>query len=699
MMVREAIEQRCFDEYQRAMGRVADEIQLPPDSTFRKMAGRFRGNFYNIYPFLFSSNYPALDSEVVSKLALAGNLYFSYLLVLDELLDGDTQQSSLLVLHTLHEYSMELLFRLFPPDSSFWRYFKKYRVDFLSANDNAKRGLDFQPDWGEESIEDLNRIARNKSSFAKCATAGLMALAGLSADKDPLTETQEHFHLGLQLLDDLQDWKEDYLGHRQSYLLSLCFSDTRLSQSLKDKPTDELGVLGRYIHYSGASERIFCLAKKAFLDALSSCASFDVPWWSETVEEYVRKVNGLEHDFLETQEWLLEKRKKVEEIHRVPLDSHATILKSGETFPFAGILMPAVEFLLLEQKYSYVEMQQLMTLPDLSAGQSAKSGLNVVSDLFQRTIVLDALLEMNYLDEATVSPDVISEELSVIRNSRMKSVRGGWNYFPGYPWLPPDTDDLAQVIALLARTDCTDMYPVLDDCIELLTTSNRYEDGTFHTWILDASDSSDFQKRLRASVGTYWGERLGKDIEVTANLAYALEVYDARRYGEIVGEGVDAVMRAQADGGYWSSVWYCGPFYGTYLASRLLSGCRVGIKPLENAKDFLSHNQLACGGWGGKEGDPLSTALAILSLCFIEDAGLGVGSDVITRAVNYLGQVQKSTGSWRQSPFIKMFIGNKDIIYRSETITTAFVVKALAKLAVQLSTADRKKRNEHVSIE
>jgi squalene-hopene/tetraprenyl-beta-curcumene cyclase len=698
MMVREAIEQRCFDEYQRAMGRVADEIQLPPHSTFRKMAGRFRGNFYNFYPFLFSSNYPALDSEIVSKLALAGNLYFSYLLVLDELLDGDTQPSSLLVLHTLHEYSMELLFQLFPPDTSFWRYFKKYRVDFLSANDNAKRGLDFQPNWGEESVEDLNRIARNKSSFAKCATAGLMALAGLSADKDPLTETQEHFHLGLQLLDDLQDWKEDYLGHRQSYLLSLCFSDTRLSQSLKNKPNDELGVLGRYIHYSGVSERIFCLAKKSFLDALSSCASFDVPWWSETVEQYVRKVNDLERDFLETQEWLLEKRKKVEEIHRAPLGSCAIMPKSAERLPFAGILVPAAEFLLLEQSHTYIEMQQRMTLPDLLNGQSAESGLNVVSDLFQRTIVLDAFLEMNHLDESMVSPGVISEELSVIRNSRMKSVRGGWNYFPGYPWLPPDTDDLAQVIALLARTGCTDMSPFLDDCIELLTTSNRYADGTFHTWILDASDNSDYQERLRASVGTYWGERLGKDIEVTANLAHALLVYDARRYGEVISGAADAVVRAQADGGYWSSVWYCGPFYGTYVASRLLSECRVGIKPLENAKDFLLHNQLACGGWGGREGDPLSTALAILSLCFAHDSGLVMDSSVITRAVNYLGQAQKLTGSWRQSPFIKMFIGKKDIIYRSETITTAFVVKALAKLAIQLTLADPNADNEHVTV-
>lgn len=50
------------------------------------------------------------------------------------------------------------------------------------------------------------------------------------------------------------------------------------------------------------------------------------------------------------------------------------------------------------------------------------------------------------------------------------------------------------------------------------------------------------------------------------------------------------------------------------------------------------------------------------------------------RAISYLSHEQKATGSWRQVPFIKMFIGNKEITYQSETITTAFVLKAFARV-------------------
>ena len=179
-------------------------------------------------------------------------------------------------------------------------------------------------------------------------------------------------------------------------------------------------------------------------------------------------------------------------------------------------------------------MEHIMELPDFSKGINPQCGKMVEGKLFQRTILLDILFDLNDLQSNLFSKKTINNEIKIIINSKMKTVRGGWNYFPGYEYLPPDTDDLAQVIQVIVRSKNNIINEYIDDSIGLLLDHNTYPNYTFKTWILDPNDNNPIQELYKIAVKDYWGDFCGKDIEVTANMLYALAIYNKEKYSEII---------------------------------------------------------------------------------------------------------------------------------------------------------------------
>ncbi len=675
--VPEDVSIRSHENYRAEIELIADQLRLPGDSLFRQMPEKMKGNFYVSYPYLFSQFYPSVRRTDIEMLTLAGNLYFSYLLIWDELIDCDTKSSSLPILHLLHERALEILIRIFPLESFFWNEFGKSRSEFLSVPAFEKELFDLCLKGQSPDERRLMSISRNKSAFAKCATAGLRALAGLSGGTDPLAETQDGFHAGLQLLDDLEDWKEDFLKRRPSYLLSSALSDVRLRRAMDERPQDVIGLLGRYIYYSGAAEKLIAAAKVSFENSLLSCERHDVPLWKELVKSNLLKAEVLEKDCSEMKKWLLEKRRASHMRHEKVPACLSMLRKSLDGIPLADMLSKAMAYLAVEQEEAYPEMTHRMAVPRSPERSYESPPVHVVGNIFQRTIVLEAFLDVNEMKRGTIGHKVIENELDFIEKSRVSTVGGGWSYFPGYDLIPPDSDDLAQVTRIAARMNLVRMRPFIDDAISLLLRSNRYPDGTFHTWILDPDDRGRAQEALQTAVLSYWGERAGKDIEVTSNLASALHEYDPAKFRKIVNSAVGAVIGAQSPDGTWPSVWYCGRYYGTYAAVRLLYDSESAPRVLTKTYDFLRENQSGDGGWGESGSDPLNTAFVLMSLSYLLRFGCDVDRAVLDRGICYLIGEQKREGSWRPVPFISMFVGGKNIIYRSETVTTAFVARSV----------------------
>jgi len=253
---------------------------------------------------------------------------------------------------------------------------------------------------------------------------------------------------------------------------------------------------------------------------------------------------------------------------------------------------------------------------------------------------------------------------------------GGWSYFPGLPELPPDADDLGQVIQVLVRSG----HAVLADehassPLRILFRDCAGADGSFETWIIPARDRTAEQERQSDAAREKWGT--GPDAEVMANLLYALTLYDATRFETECQRGAEYIERCQRPDGSWSCRWYFGPYYGTYACARFVHQLRPGAGSLVRAADFIRRSQHSDGSWrqpSSRSGDALSTALGLLGLAVAQPSG-GAGSADAGRAARARAWLDENGDgdSWPSCSFIRP---SRLHSYGSRTVTTAYVMKA-----------------------
>lgn len=667
--------ERCIVEYFYELEKIKSHTPTSVQKIITSINKKVVDNFYVTYPFFFHSFYEDINEEKIFSLAKCGNLFMTYILILDNTLDQDNQSdnSTIISLHYLHKTAIAELYKLFPPNSLFWTFYSKYENDFFSTDFRLKKTKlkNNNPPIFEDFIKDI--VKRN--SFAKCTTAGLLTLnPNVKSDIDPFVLTQDYFHIGLQLLDDLEDWRDDFKKGRSSYVLAKSFSDPILLNALKTN-VNKTAILGKYIYYSGLATNIFDLAISNFEKSLYSSSQYRVPNWNTFLEKFIIKTQK-QRDEISS---LVERKLIIKKIHslsfKIPPLSRSLDDKLNYKF-----IKSALKYINIELESNFVEMEHILELPDFSSGINPKRGQTIVGKLFQRTLVLDLFFELNNLQKNLIPEKIIDNEIEYILDSKMKNVKGGWNYFPSYKYLPPDTDDLAQVIQVLVKSSQNNINQFVDVAIDLLLTHNMYKNNTFKTWILDPNSTHPLQKLHEATIENYWGNFHGKDIEVSANMLYALAVYNKNKYSTIISKGIDSILSFQNNDGTWSSIWYWDNFYGTYVVVRLLSYLDARIDALKLTAKYLEENQNKDGGWGHKESNPISTALSILILLDIKNTSLEIGDDVFKQSVNYLVKCQKKSGDWSNVPFIKMKVGGKYVSYESSTITTVFVLKAFCSL-------------------
>ncbi len=311
-------------------------------------------------------------------------------------------------------------------------------------------------------------------------------------------------------------------------------------------------------------------------------------------------------------------------------------------------------------------------------------------DVFQRAIIADVLCDANDHLHGQMQL-LIDYEINYILSQR-RSDTGGWSYFPALPELPPDADDLAQVMQVLVRTQRqTDIMDTCEPLLSILLDENVHADGSFETWILPVTGRMPIQERQAMFTRLAWG--IGPDNDVMANLLYALVLYDWKRFAATIQHGVEYLKRQQEASGAWMSTWYHGAYYGTYVCLRLLTAVAHESTAIQRAWHFLRSQQHPDGGWGmNGESDALNTALALLGLAVIHHSArthnlwprdqLKGDRERAARALGYLQGCQETGKGWPSCEFIRMEMGRatgdvlRTLSYGSRTITTAYVLKA-----------------------
>lgn len=350
------------------------------------------------------------------------------------------------------------------------------------------------------------------------------------------------------------------------------------------------------------------------------------------------------------------------------------------TEPGVGPMARAVAALLRAHERDYAEATHWLRLP--RADWRYETHPAVVA---QRAVICCALLDAREVAVPVPRP-VLARDLFALLRSRHRQVRGGWNYVPSVPELPPDADDLGQVVQALVRYDHAE-GPLLargaDEAVRMLLDAQD-PDGGVPTWLVDPRGLGAGDAAVRDYLPVMGG--WGVHTEVVANAAEALRLYRREWHADRVAAMTDFLLQAQEPDGSWASRWYLGPYYGTYKVAAVVAAEAPAHPAGERALAFLRAGQRE-DGWGlaGRSPDALSTALAVGAL-----AALARETDLpaLARGVGQLLAWQDEDGLWPAEPWIVFGTMAGEEAFGCPAITTAYALSALAAAVRRMGYAE-----------
>jgi hypothetical protein len=614
-------------------------------------------SFYRYYPRLFSKYFPQVDPIIILDLSDAGYLYYQATLMLDSLIDKQ-DLSQLRTTLLLQEETIKILTSIYGINSPFWGHWSKRKLEYFEA-------VKFEKElYFEEvvSFESYCQLAEKKAAFGNIAIDCLWNLSNEKNNKvyEKLIESHKYFSIGLQLCDDIKDFKEDFINGQFNwgvYKLSLLYNI--------DQNSSDISNLNKLFYIKGIAQEMFEIAIGQFDYALKTLEELSVSGEWQSIVFQTQK--SAKKDFEILVHYLNSIQNKVNQ--KNSMLNH--IFFDFFSLPDLNIKR-GLEFIEIQFRDSYPDLKHRMFLGSLDGFENSNQIHE--SDIFARAMLNDCLFSISKKYNLDIKPFLVQECKYLIEN-RKKDEIGGWSYFPDVNEIAADIDDLAQIMQLFLVVERQDfvkeycLYP-----LEIALTNRTSDDGGIETWIIPKHNLSDLQKKQDYFNQTRWGR--GPDIEVLANFIYTLYLTDNYKYQNQIFKSIEYIIKHQKEEGSWESTWYHGDFYGTYVCLRLLSlfGSKYS-KITEKSLRFIEKSQNTNGGFAlspKKESDPLSTSFAIMAYKqFVPEKNL-----VTKRAIDYIYSSQQPDGGWMDVNFIKPKLLAP---FKSRTLTTGFVLKALTQ--------------------
>ncbi len=651
-------------------------LECEPGGSSRWPTGAANGflpenDWYASLAEVLHEGFPAVKPQVVASLGVATQCVARSLIVADKIVDHDvTDEAPGDLVHgiiALQYKALRALNRIFADDDPFWQQYEGYYSDHLRGV-HAERRFVANP-W-LAGVDTVSAAVRDRNRIHCGVMAALAALAEEPQRLPKLELAMDAFCTALQLMDDVHDWRVDI--------------ERRKPTNLNVQNNILVDVLSGDIDLKGASRRIF------FDGAAENVASSAI--------EYARQAAGFAREeglfrwaeFIGTR--LLAFENFLERIVAARKSQVAWSRQIVATAPLPALAgaSPIVNLLVnrLRSAWStgFGELRHLMLFPS-SAGFTGQDELKR-GDLFQRLLVLDALIQVN--SRFGPSPGLetlIDQESTLLLNAAdVDPVLGRvWKYFPDLPELPADTDDLAEIIRLVNRVrERRELEAHIDASIRtnLETVFAGSQAPRLETWIVPSYSSEPVHLSQRRAIETAWGN--GDDVEVVANLMDALYDYDLNLWQAHFSDSAEYFAGKQDAAGFWFSTWYVGPYYGTYAVARALGRLPESIVATFASKRALNaiiEAQCENGGWTleGDQPDALSTSLALLALHCLRAHG-----DVSSAVAEGLDWLRSHIGDEPSTDFIKMHIPvsnqrerPREIRYGSKTLTLALMLRAL----------------------
>jgi len=216
---------------------------------------------YLFYPELFWNIFSESDhdsqasEEELSKLCIAGYLYFGSILLQDKLLDTRVVSSyeSVLQISWMQEECLRILSTIFPPDSPFWNLWVERRNEYFSS-------VALQTQETPLTLSEYEQLADGKSAFGKVAIDccySLFKTKRNQAHHARLVQSHVYFSIGVQVLDDIEDMEEDFNTRQINLVLQWAQSKAR-EKSIPD--LHNIRDIKKFVYVSGVYGNLIDLA-------------------------------------------------------------------------------------------------------------------------------------------------------------------------------------------------------------------------------------------------------------------------------------------------------------------------------------------------------------------------------------------------------------------------------------------------------
>ncbi len=264
------------------LGRVIDS-STPAEGRLTAHTGEPGENFYLTFPYLFYEHFPSIPLAYYEPLALSNALYLDFVLLTDRLMDGKVKWEPSVAFWVTSAYQeiCLLLSELFARPSPFWDDFTTYRRERVEALQIERLAHLYRiaPYTEEEKVA----VAAGKSAMAKATIAALAQLAERPAP-ETLLASCEAYHVGLQLLDNVQDWRSDYRDHLYTPLLTQVILDNELADEVESADRPDVNLIGTLIYMQGYYQKLLSEAQDYFRLALYYVQEAACPAWQHAVE-------------------------------------------------------------------------------------------------------------------------------------------------------------------------------------------------------------------------------------------------------------------------------------------------------------------------------------------------------------------------------------------------------------------------------
>lgn len=627
---------------------------------------------YFFYPWLFEDVFPGLKRETLDQLCIIAQLYAEAVIQIDKVIDYQLWNTSevmktLVIVSSQHKFAsgIQRLSWLFGSDSPFWATYNRLLNDYVCQifEEKTCKSLDVP------SQSDMERHARNKVALTKILTAAMAELTGKKDVLPALEASQDLFSIGYQLYDDVKDWRIDYQNRQYSYFLKVAFESFDYQGRIADNDFPDINYLNRQLYISNFILSMLQLAADYMERAKEAVDGVNCPKWIQWIEVHQSHIQILKSDLSDLQDRAVE-RARLKSIPKVKIEIDQAGLPDRRSWSSA--VQRGVAFLQEQESKDYLEARDLDLTGNIESGESALHRGTV----FQRAITLHSLVLAKH-HSYPIDETILNTDLQALIDSQPKNRIGGWNYFPAIPELPPDCDDLGEILLVLLKMAHPKISDYCDGIIKHALWGQK-SDGSISTWIASPNDADSI--RFREKIYSVWGSQ--PDTEVIANFLFALWKYNPDRFGKNIEKGAAYIAGKQDPEGFWSSTWYYGPYYGTMVCCRLLRLVGGYDANLQMARNFLLRSRNDNGNWDSSDDAVLNTAYALLALvAFLDERDPAI----ILPAARRLLELQRVNGSWKGSIFMKLRPMDKNLFdhpsfqeyYESDTMSTAFAVRAL----------------------